>query len=74
MPIKKPQKPKCNPPYDCLNGKCPYEDDCHFDGLATKGETKALKAGRLPQGRPGQSSNFDRIDDILYNFRSRRLI
>lgn len=71
MPFK---KPKCNPPYDCLNGKCPYEDDCHFDGLATKGETKALKAGRLPQGRPGQSSNFDRIDDIKFNFRSRRLL
>ena len=45
-----------------------------FNGLATKEETKALHAAKLPQGRPGQSSNFDRIDDIKYNFRSRRLI
>lgn len=71
MPFK---KPKCNPPYDCLSGNCPYEDDCHFDGLATKDETKALHAAKLPQGRPGQSSNFDRIDDIKFNFRSRRLL
>lgn len=52
----------CNPPFDCINGKCPY-DDCIRDGGITKAENQIIRDAKL-----NSVTGLLLINDVVYRY------